>query len=163
MVEIITRNDRHIQLISQRELRDPLYQGEYVRAFCHIHGSDHQRSLSIHRRSGWGHCFNAACNAVVLVREWNVPVAARLLGEPGAAGAWPMVAKEERLPIALQPVLLHLPPEVQPWQREELAALQTVYDGAQSSLLASRRARAYLQERGIMGELARECGVAYLA
>src|SRR6266550_7625517 len=83
MVEIITRNDRHIQLISQRELRDPLYRGEYVRAYCHIHGSDHQRSLSINRRTGWGHCFNATCEAVVLVAEWHPRLAQRLLSMSG--------------------------------------------------------------------------------
>jgi len=163
MATIMTRKGKSVEVVSESELRGPVVQGEYVRAFCHIHGSDHQRSLSIHRRNGWGHCFNAACNAVVLVREWNVPVAARLLGEPGAAGTWPVVTREARLPIAIQPVLLHLPPVVQPWQREELGTLQALYDKAQSSLLVSRRARAYLEERGIAGELAWQCGVAYLA
>src|SRR6266702_4335817 len=79
MIHVSTRHDRHVQIISQWELRDPLSRGEYVRAYCHIHGSDHQRSLSINRRTGWGHCFNAACEATVLVAEWNLGATQRLV------------------------------------------------------------------------------------
>jgi Toprim-like len=163
MATIMTRKGKSVEVVSEGELRGPIVQGEYVRAFCHIHGSDHQRSLSIQRRSGWGHCFNAACNALVLVREWNASVAARLLGETDAHEAWPLRTKEERLPIAMQPVLLHLPPVVQPWQHEEMETLQALYHHAQSSLLVSRRAQAYLEGRGIAGELAWQSGVAYVA
>ncbi len=163
MATMVTQQGKRIEVVEARELRSPVVQGEYVRAFCHIHGSDHQRSLSIHRRSGWGHCFNASCNAVVLVREWNESVAERLRTHTGGNMGWAGTTKEPRLPIALQPVLLHLPPEVQPWQREELTALQRVYDGPQASLLNSRRARAYLDERRVPLGLAQACGVAYLA
>src|SRR6266699_6956497 len=108
MVEIITRNDRHIQLISQRELRDPLYRGEYVRAYCHIHGSDHQRSLSINRRTGWGHCFNATCEATVLVAEWNPEVTEHLLSlqDQGFFPASHSIARypQKREPFVVQPV-----------------------------------------------------------
>src|SRR2546423_15611758 len=79
MVTVVTRQGRRIEVIYQSELCDPLNLGEYVRAYCHIYGSDHQRSLSINKETGWGHCFNAACDATVLVAEWNPAVADRLL------------------------------------------------------------------------------------
>src|SRR5947208_3952949 len=79
MVTTITRQGRQIEIIFQSELCDPLNMGEYVRAYCHIHGSEHQRSLSINKKTGWGHCFNAAGDATDLVAEWNPPVAERLL------------------------------------------------------------------------------------
>ena len=71
MITVFTRQGKRIEILFQSELCDPIPVGEYVRAYCHIHGSDHQRSLSINKTSGWGHCFNAACQALVLVAEWN--------------------------------------------------------------------------------------------
>src|SRR5205823_7695111 len=53
MVTVVTRQGRRIEVIYQSELCDPLNMGEYVRAYCHIHGSDHQRSLSINKLTGW--------------------------------------------------------------------------------------------------------------
>src|SRR5438067_5451233 len=79
MIEIITHDNKRIYIIFQFELRDPLTVGDYVRAYCHIHGSDHQRSLSINKQTGWGHCFNAACEATVLVAEWNLAATQRLV------------------------------------------------------------------------------------
>src|SRR2546421_11148113 len=79
MLTIRTRQGRLIEILCQSELCDPVNMGEYVRAYCHIHGSDHQRSLSINTTNGWGHCFNAACNATVLVAEWSPAVAQRLI------------------------------------------------------------------------------------
>jgi ferredoxin-NADP reductase len=64
-----TRQGIQVIVISQRELRSPVQSGEYIRVYCPIHGSDHQRSLSIRRTTGWGHCFNAACAATVLVED----------------------------------------------------------------------------------------------
>src|SRR5205807_9749912 len=92
MVTIITRQSRQIEIIFQSELCDPLNMGEYVRAYCHIHGSDHQRSLSINKETGWGHCFNAVCDATMLVAEWNRETAKRLIhmhyqGSPSASSA----------------------------------------------------------------------------
>jgi|SRR5206468_9894905 len=79
MLTIRTQQGRLIEILLQSELCDPVNMGEYVRAYCHLHGSDHQRSLSINTANGWGHCFNAACNATVLVAEWNPGVAKRLI------------------------------------------------------------------------------------
>jgi len=69
MLTIKTHQGKEIEILLQAELDDPIDAGEHVRAYCHLHGSDHQRSLSIDKASGWGHCFNAACEATVLVAD----------------------------------------------------------------------------------------------
>src|SRR5713226_2999236 len=79
MLTITTQRGKAIEIVLQTELCDPLDVGAHVRAYCHLHGSDHQRSLSIDKATGWGHCFNAACDATVLVAEWNPALANRLL------------------------------------------------------------------------------------
>src|SRR5438045_7976685 len=79
MRKIHTHQGKAGEIVLQSELRSPVDMGERVRAYCHIHGSDHQRSLSIKKSTGWGHCFNAACGATVLVAEWNRALAKRLL------------------------------------------------------------------------------------
>ena len=75
MITIISPQGKHIEIVLERELCQPVDMGEHMRAYCHLHGSDHQRSLSINKMTGWGHCFNAACQATVLIAEWNRPVA----------------------------------------------------------------------------------------
>src|SRR5260370_42555818 len=79
MLTITTQQGKAIEIVLQTQLRDPLDAGTHLRAFCHLHGSDHQRSLSIDKATGWGHCFNATCEATVLVAEWNPALANRLL------------------------------------------------------------------------------------
>ncbi len=69
MITISTNHGKQVEIVLESELRSPVGMGEHVRAYCHLHGSDHQRSLSIDRSSGWGHCFNASCGATVLVAE----------------------------------------------------------------------------------------------
>ena len=81
MITITTHQGKQVEIVLVRELCQPVDMGEHVRAYCHLHGSDHQRSLSINKMTGWGHCFNAACEATVLVAEWNRPVAQHLLHE----------------------------------------------------------------------------------
>src|SRR5215470_3341177 len=122
MIEVISQQGRHIQIISQSELRAPLSTGDYIRAYCHIHGSDHQRSLSINRRTGWGHCFNATCEAVVLVAEWNPRLAQYLLSMSGQEASFgvhsPGPTRKPSLSV-IQPVLL-LPSATPPqWQQKE--------------------------------------------
>src|SRR2546427_2922525 len=123
MVTIITQQSRQIEIIFQSELCDPLNMGEYVRAYCHIHGSDHQRSLSINKMTGWGHCFNAACDATVLVAEWNRAVAKRLLhlhyqGLSSAAlpSSQPPLMESRPRPRVVQPMLLPPPKAIPAWQ-----------------------------------------------
>jgi Toprim-like len=164
MIEVISQQGRHIQIISQSELRDPLSGGEYTRSYCHIHGSDHQRSLSINRRTGWGHCFNAACEATVLVAEWNPEVTEHLLsvhdrGRPTRiVGVTLAVAR----PFVVQPVLL-LPTPIPPqWQQEERHALLALDKPMREALVQSKRAHMYLHERGIPLHVAKAAGVGYL-
>ncbi len=140
MTTITTRQGKQIEVISQRDLRSPLPRGAYVRAYCHIHGSDHQRSLSIQRASGWGHCFNSSCGATVLV-PW--------LPSP-------------RLPLALQPMLLHVTETPQPWQQNELRALSRLDVQMETALAHSQRALLYLTERGIPLSVALATGTGYL-
>jgi hypothetical protein len=166
MASVITRQGKRVEVISQHDLRSPVNQGTYVRAYCHIHGSDHQRSLSIRRSSGWGHCFNAACDAVVLVAEWNPSVAARLLHRQEqdvdvsriSAFSWP---QPQRLPLAIQPMLLHVSEPPQPWQQDELHGLAQVERQMTKALQRSQRAQAYLAGRGIPLSCARDAGVGY--
>lgn len=169
MITVFTRQGKKIEILLQSELCDPIPVGEYVRAYCHIHGSDHQRSLSINRSSGWGHCFNAACDALVLVAEWNPAVAQRLLYAHASADASAAMPQEHvrqqasRSPQRPQQLmLLHPPATPQTWQREELAALHAFERPMRASLGHSKRARAYLRERGIPLEVARAAGVGYL-
>ncbi len=148
VITVFTRQGKKIEILLQAELCDPITVGEYVRAYCHIHGSDHQRSLSINKTSGWGHCFNAAHAGVA------VPVSVSHEN-----------ARQQALPSRQTPrqlVLLHPPSTPQRWQQEELAALQAFERPMRASLGHSKRARAYLRERGIPLEVARAAGVGYL-
>ena len=167
MQTITTHHGKQIALVSQYELRDPRTNGDYVRAYCHIHGSDHQRSLSINRANGWGHCFNASCNAMVLVAEWNPNVAARMLHSSTMGSAYKLPSSftfaTERLPLALQPVLLHAPQPIPQWQRVEQTTLLSLEGQLHTALTSSRRAHAYLNERGVPLEVAAQTGVGYLA
>src|SRR5947209_7846641 len=168
MLTIRTQQGRLIEILLQSELCDPVNMGEFVRAFCHIHGSDHQRSLSINTSNGWGHCFNAACNATVLVAEWNPGVVQRLIHlyyrglSPGFSAAQQNQSPPRGAPPVSQPLLLHptsLPPQ---WQQEECAALLSLDEQMRAALARSKRAHAYLNERGIALEVAIASGVCYL-
>src|SRR5579859_6561063 len=167
MITIFTQQGRRIEIIFQSELCDPLNMGEYVRAYCHIHGSDHQRSLSINKATGWGHCFNAACDATVLVAEWN-PTLARHLLQIHYLGL-SQVSFSSYQPPRKRPLFrqqqLFAPPSKSPprWQQEELSALLALDRQMQKALLQSRQALKYLEERGIPLEVARAAGVCYLS
>src|ERR1700736_5092735 len=54
-----------IYILSPGDLMQVVESGERLRAYCPIHGGDHQRSLSIDRSTGWGFCH--CCQATVLV------------------------------------------------------------------------------------------------
>ena len=166
MLTIRTRQGRLIEILCQSELCDPVNMGEYVRAYCHIHGSDHQRSLSINTTNGWGHCFNAACNATVLVAEWSPAVAQRLIHlyfrglSPGFSASYQ--PPQKRTPPVSQPMLLHPTKAPPQWQQDELVALLSVDEHMRAALAHSERARVYLNERGIPLEVAQMAGVCYL-
>jgi 5S rRNA maturation endonuclease (ribonuclease M5) len=169
MLTIHTQRGRRIEIILQSELCDPVNMGEHVRAYCHIHGSDHQRSLSINKATGWGHCFNAACDVTVLVAEWNRETAQRLIhmhyqGLPSESSDTyhPPYENKRSIPFVYQPVLLHPPKTVPKWQRDELAWLLSLEQQMRAALEHSERAQAYLHERGIPLEEAVATGVCYL-
>ncbi|HEU5229424.1 MAG TPA: toprim domain-containing protein [Ktedonobacteraceae bacterium] len=166
MTTVITQQGKTIEVISQTELWSPFVSGEHVRAYCHIHGSDHQRSLSINRATGWGHCFNATCQAVVLVAEWNPEVASHLLQYDIQASSpfHPSTPshKPQRQPLAYQPPLFREQPETPVWQQKELGTLVALEKRMNCALARSRLARTYLRERKLSVELALSTGVCFL-
>lgn len=167
MITIHTPQGKRIEIILQSELCDPVNIGEYVRAYCHIHGSDHQRSLSINKLTGWGHCFNALCDVTVLVAEWNRPAARRLLqfyyqGLSSASLPGYRYPGEKKRPTVYQPMLLYPVKPSPTWQRQELAALLSLDEQMRTALAEHARARAYLEERAIPLEVALETGACYL-
>jgi len=169
MITITTHQGRQVEIVLESELCYPVDMGGHVRAYCHIHGSDHQRSLSINKMTGWGHCFNAACGATVLVAEWNRAVAKRLLqfyyrGLTSAAqpGYQPPTNGYRYRPYVVQPMLLPPPRSIPQWQQDELLALLALDGQMRRALIRSQRARMYLSERGIPLKVALETGVGYL-
>jgi hypothetical protein len=78
-MRIQTSQGKQVDILLESDLGDYVVAGERIRTYCPVHGGDHQKSLSIDPKSGWGHCFNPACNATVLVRHFNPDVAGRLL------------------------------------------------------------------------------------
>jgi Toprim domain-containing protein len=171
MITIRTHEGKSIEIILQSELCDPVNMGEYIRAYCHIHGSDHQRSLSINKATGWGHCFNAACNATVLVGEWNPSMVKHLLHmyyQGLSSASLPsyqppyQASKKKREPFVFQPMLFHPPKSVPKWQQDELAMLLSLDEQMRMALTDSQRAQAYLNERAISLDMALTAGVRYL-
>jgi hypothetical protein len=167
MLTITTQQCKAIEIILQTELRDPLDTGAHVRAYCHLHGSDHQRSLSIDKATGWGHCFNATCEATVLVAEWNPTLANRLLETHSrrcpAAHSSSCTSTQQRRPSPRMPVVVRPPARLLPaWQQEEVATLLSLEEQLRAALAHAPRAQAYLEERKIPLELAFATGVGYL-
>jgi Toprim-like len=170
METVITREGRQVMLLSQNELVDPVDAGEYIRAYCPIHGGENQRSLSVHRQSGWGRCFNASCQASglpgerssVLVIEWNMQAALHLTRQARNStdlGLFPHNAPAES-PAPLVRSHPRPPPD---WQQEELAALYHLYrTGFLRRQIMHPWAQAYLQARHIPPEVAQSAGVGYL-
>lgn len=133
--------------------------GRWLRAYCPVHESDHQRSLSINAENGWGHCFR--CQARVLVQELNPQVAMCLLQRVREApAALPLVPPARLLPSQSQPE----PSSHEGWQAEEGQMLSDLHE--QGALRLDRNAawnaQAYLAARHIPLELALATGVGYL-
>ncbi len=169
MITIATPQGKRVEIVLESELCSPVDRGTQVRAYCHIHGSDHQRSLAITKATGWGRCFNAACGAIVLVAEWNCPAAKRLLhmyyrGLTSAAlpSYRPPEMEARCRPSFVQPMLLPPPRAIPQWQQEERDALCTLDEQMRCSLVDLPRACRYLRERGIPLEVALATGVGYL-
>jgi Toprim-like len=179
MITVRTRRGRSITIISERELDRPARSGDYIRAYCHIHGGDHTRSLSVHPHSGWGFCFNATCpvfsaifQATVLVAEWNSEAAENLMKMNGAPpDALPVSPIGERTPGGGTgtPVADNQLPQSSPssdppsWQQHELQALYRAYDrGLLLDGLRHPRARSYLESRIVPQRVAEVTSMGYL-
>jgi Toprim-like len=167
MITISTHQGKQVEIVLEGELCHPADMGERVRAYCHIHGSDHQRSLSINKTNGWGHCFN--CGATVLVAEWNRAVAKRLiqyyyrrLTSAGLPSYQPPSQGLSHRPYVVQPMLLPPAKSIPQWQQDELRALNALDGQIRRALTYSQRARMYLSERGIPLKVALATGVGYL-
>jgi hypothetical protein len=164
----LTRRGNVIHLISSSDLVDTLPCGERLRAYCPIHGSDHQRSLSIDLGTGWGFCHS--CHSTVLVQP-DAPIIASCqgnrCGQSSAHSGFGDRASAEHLPVPfVRPYSLRHARPATPlpqWQQGEAAALRAVAPLVCETLAVSRRAQLYLTERALPPALAKETGVGYLS
>jgi hypothetical protein len=165
----MTRRGKVVHLVSSSDLDKAVQSGERLRAYCPIHRSDHQRSLSIDLGSGWGFCHS--CHATVLVQPMAAVIANGHRNTYGQRFAQSIVfndgaGSEHSPPLPLrsclsQDVRLSVPPSH--WQREEVATLMRIAPSMRQALASSRRAHVYLTERGIPSMIALACGVGYLS
>jgi DNA primase len=164
-----TRAGAVVYLCTWQSLADDarLY-GAWLRTYCPLHGSDHQRSLSINAESGWGQCF--ACGRRVFVRDFD-PQLAQILSHRVLRGApeqrspalpnWGQRHPDPALPV-------HFPARIDQrrpaWQREEQHVLYQLLTCNALSLhrRAAEGARAYLSSRRIPLRLAQASGIGYL-
>lgn len=137
--------------VHEAELARPQQRGRFINAFCHIHGSDHQRSLHINAENGFGKCH--ACGAQVFVPELSPDGARSPSARPRRITAEALLRPPRRPPAN--------DPTPAAWQRDELAALQRLAE-RMVARLADDRARAYLAERHIPYDIARAAGVGYI-
>lgn len=169
---LTTSTGKQIALLSRRELDDGgrvIAPGKKLRAFCPIHGSDHQRSLSIDPASGWGQCY--ACGMRVVVEEFNPRLAQELrerwgttLSEQGqhptvlrSRGTRPQPPGNQEQEAATRPS----------WQQEEYRALSRIQPQMREAFVSYRwgdswQAQAYLHFRGIPLDVAARTEVGYL-
>jgi hypothetical protein len=169
---ITTRQGKTIHTLAADDLVDAVEHGERIRAFCPIHGGDHQRSLSIDVATGFGFCH--CCHATVLVKEigcshsselrqWHSyahpHMHAEVLSPPSFADdsrtsfVQPYAAVQRASPGATI-----LPA----WQQAEVSALKAITPLVREGLVSSRRVQTYLEERCIPIDVAMEDGVGYL-
>ena len=165
----MTRRGKVIHLVSSSDLDKAVQSGERLRAYCRMHGSDHQRSLSVDLGSGWGFCHS--CHATVLVQSMTASIANGHRNTYGQRfvkssvfddGAGSELSPSFPLRSCLsQGVRLSIP--TPQWQREEVATLMRIAPLMRQALASSLRAKVYLTERGIPATLALACGVGYLS
>src|SRR6516225_6458946 len=127
VTQLLTRRGNLIHLILFSDLIEAVQYGERLRSYCPIHGSDHQRSLSIDLGTGWGFCHS--CHATVLVQPLAPGIASdqgNTYGQPNAhAGAFGDEASAEHLhPSSVRPYQVRRDRSAFPlphWQQEEVA------------------------------------------
>jgi Toprim-like len=164
-----TQRGKVIHLVSPSDLIDAVQSGERLRAYCPIHGSDHQRSLSIDLGTGWGFCHS--CHATVRVQPIAPVIASgqgNRYGQRSANdGGFGDRASAQLLPVpSMHPYQLRQMRSTTPlphWQQEEVAALKAVAPIMRAALASSRRAQLYLNERALPPAFALASGVGYLS
>src|SRR5260370_25120028 len=167
-----TRQGKVIHLLSPGDLGDAVESGSSggrLRAYCPIHGGDHQRSLSIDSETGWGFCH--CCHATVLV----TPTGSGLVGgrvyehaQRNASSAilsLPPRAEHDSSPPARPSLVQHTYPATTAsrWQRDEVIALTAVAPLMRHALASSLRVWVYRSERGIPPTLAHASNVGSLS
>ncbi len=140
------------RVISEADLSDLTSSGGWIRAYCPIHGGDHQRSLSINETSGFGRCHQ--CGAQVLLREIN-PTAAANIARYQAPHAIKVRDPKHILRASTKT------PAVKPWQQEEITLLRELQPHMEAHL-RDARARTYLAERRISLVTAERCHAGYI-
>lgn len=168
IVQHTTRRGTVIHRLSFHDLGDAVETPGEWRAYCPIHGSDHQRSLAISRVHGWGYCH--ACHATVFVEECDPLLAERLRKEQGRSNRTVPSRPVPRAHLPCPESLSH-PTKGRPhssaapqrWQHSEVAALVALVPSMREALTTARVARAYLDERGLSASLAEAHGVGYLS
>lgn len=153
-----------IQLVHEAELLSPRQSGRRIRAVCHLHGGDHQRSLSIEAAgeyAGYGWCH--ACQAKVFVPELNPEEAARRARGQGSAPRSRVITPASLLrPVQTATAAIEAgaaSPDER--QRRELAMLARL-EPRMRVRLADARPCAYLAARGIPYEIAEAAGAGYI-
>ena len=172
-MRVQTNKGKQIDILMESDLGDYKASGDRIRALCPVHGSDSQRSLSITRSTGWGHCYNASCNATVLIQEFNREVAHDLLKKYQAVAVEPDLlteGPEDVEEFEPEPELPRKKPAARPatsWQQDECAALLRQSDLLCRALFDYHladcwQAQAYLESRHIPLEVADQERLAYL-
>ena len=164
-----TRQGKVIHRLAPDDLIDAVESGQRLRAYCPIHGGDHQRSLSIELTSGWGYCH--CCHATVLVEtihplvihgRWN----SHERHGYGSDALSPPPCVDHLSPSSLRTDPVLRAPSTTPlphWQRDEVTALRAVAPMMHASLTSSQRAQRYLNERGIPVAVAHKAHIGYLS
>ena len=164
-----TRQGKVIHLLSPGDLVDAVASGQRLRAYCPIHGGDHQRSLSIDSSTGWGFCH--CCHATVLVETSDPMIVGRGGSRDERRGAGgetlaPLPCIAPLPPPSFRPDMIRrAPPATTPphWQQDEVATLMALAPLMRESLVSSRLAQAYLTERGIPPAIAHAAHIGYLS
>ncbi len=144
-------------VISQLDLEGDKSTGGFIRAYCHLHGSDKQRSLAINAEKGFGCCH--ACGAQVLVRELNPEAVANIERSQGRISAGEIQVRDPKYiaRAARQPAQR----TIEKWQQEEITLLRSLYD-SMTARLHDDRASAYIKGRGLKLETAAAAGLGYI-
>lgn len=152
-----TRQGKIIHKLSLADLRGVVRSGARLRAFCPVHGSDHQRSLSIDTESLWGFCHS--CHATVLMERWS---GQNITTRPcdRQPKHWQSDSQGRN---SVAPVQRYCPTKFSRWQSQEIAAITAHLPMLRQSFASSDRARAYLNARCIPTALAFNCGIGYFS